>query len=94
MRDRAYTGSCMADHLVIAVCTQWASGSRYRLTISAPRADWPLSDLCELARETADSAGLVSERMQSMTITLTWPSEGHGDGPADVSAAASAHART
>ena len=61
------------SRVLMTVSTEWEDGSRFRLTLDAPRGDWPVEELHEMARVVADVAGITSEITTSLRIALTWP---------------------
>lgn len=57
----------------MTVSTEWEDGSRFRLTLDAPRGHWPVEELHEMARTIADAAGMTSEITTSLRVGLAWP---------------------
>lgn len=64
----------MADERVrITVRTRWETGERFRLVLDAPRIEWEPEELIELARRTAEEAGIIAEPITTLEVALRWP---------------------
>ncbi|HEU4973727.1 MAG TPA: hypothetical protein VFT50_01455 [Baekduia sp.] len=67
------SGMVEPPRVVLTVTTRWQNGSRFHLTLDAPRGDWGLVELHELGHRLAQGAAMTSETTTSMEVTVTWP---------------------
>ena len=51
----------------MTVSTEWEDGSRFRLTLDAPRGHWRVEELHELARTIADASDLSGPALHELT---------------------------
>lgn len=66
----------MADRRVLITVRTSSKHGRYALALDVPRGGWPLEELFEVARETAETTGVLSEVTDVFSVEFRWSGGG------------------
>lgn len=62
----------MADRRVLITVRTWSEHGRYALALDTPRGDWPLEELFQVARDTAEASGVLNECTDVLAVQFSW----------------------